>query len=130
MWKSVVAGPWREHGGRLGNPAAARARGRLFGRLETDIILPATALTADAFAPFGDVIETAGRDSPFLVVVAPNGPVPDANSIRVFLSSGSQGVNYRRNTEPESASEVNFGSRAFHLSTYEHWALSGPPSVG
>jgi ureidoglycolate lyase len=124
----------------------------------SDIVLRATALTADAFAPFGDVIETAGRDSrrineqtcrrfddlaqldvveaggrpllsifeaspralplrismlerhpmssqafyplgarPFLVV-APNGPTPDASGIRVFLSSGSQGVNYRRNT--------------------------------
>ena len=29
----------------------------------TDIVLRATALTAEAFAPFGDVIETAGRDS-------------------------------------------------------------------
>jgi ureidoglycolate lyase len=125
----------------------------------SDIILRATALTAEAFAPFGDVIETAGRDSrwineetclrfddlaqvdvaeaggrpllsifeasprslplristlerhpmssqafyplqarPFLVVVAAHGPLPDAGGIRVFLSSGSQGVNYRRNT--------------------------------
>jgi ureidoglycolate lyase len=125
----------------------------------SDIILRATALTAEAFAPFGDVIETAGRDSrwineetcrrfddlaqvdvaeaggrpllsifeasprslplristlerhpmssqafyplqaqPFLVVVAAQGPPPDAGGIRVFLSSGSQGVNYRRNT--------------------------------
>ena len=125
----------------------------------TDLIIRATPLTAEAFAPFGDVIETEGRDSrwinegtcrrfddlaqvdvgeaggrplisifeasprslplristlerhpmssqafyplqaqPFLVVVAPNGPVPDASGIRVFLSSGSQGVNYRRNT--------------------------------
>jgi ureidoglycolate lyase len=125
----------------------------------TDIILPATALTAEAFAPFGDVIETDGRDSrwinertclrfddlaqvdvgeaggrpllsifeasprslplricmlerhpmssqafyplqarPFLVVVATDNPLPDARGIRAFLSSGSQGVNYRRNT--------------------------------
>jgi ureidoglycolate lyase len=125
----------------------------------SDIILRATALTAEAFAPFGDVIETAGRDSrwineetcrrfddlaqvdvaeaggrpllsifeasprslplristlerhpmssqafyplqaqPFLVVVAAQGPPPHAGGIRVFLSSGSQGVNYRRNT--------------------------------
>jgi ureidoglycolate lyase len=35
---------------------------------------------------------------PFLVVVAPQGPLPDVGRIRVFLSSGSQGVNYRRNT--------------------------------
>jgi ureidoglycolate lyase len=128
-------------------------------RAMTDIILRATELTAEAFAPFGDVIETAGRDSrwineqtcrrfddlaqvdvgeaggrplisifeasprslplrismlerhpmssqafyplqaqPFLVVVAADGPAPDASGIRVFLSSGSQGVNYRRNT--------------------------------
>ena len=125
----------------------------------TDIILRATALTAEGFAPFGDVIETTGRDSrwineatcrrfddlaqvdvgeaggrpllsifeatprslplristlerhpmssqafyplqarPFLVVVAAHAPRPDASGIRVFLSSGSQGVNYRRNT--------------------------------
>jgi ureidoglycolate lyase len=125
----------------------------------SDIILRATALTAEDFAPFGDVIETAGRDprwingetclrfddlaqvdvgeaggrpllsifeasprtlplristlerhpmssqafyplqaQPFLVVVAPQGPLPDVGRIRVFLSSGSQGVNYRRNT--------------------------------
>jgi ureidoglycolate lyase len=125
----------------------------------TDFILRATALTAEAFAPFGEVIETEGRDSrwinestcrrfddlaqvdveeaggrpllsifearprslpfkictlerhpmssqafyplqarPFLVVVAANGPLPNASGIRAFLSSGSQGVNYRRNT--------------------------------
>jgi ureidoglycolate lyase len=125
----------------------------------TDIILRAAALTAEAFAPFGDVIETEGRDSrwineetcrrfddlaqvdvgeaggrpllsifeasprsfplriatlerhpmssqafyplqaqPFLVVVATHGLRPDASGIRAFLSSGSQGVNYRRNT--------------------------------
>jgi ureidoglycolate lyase len=121
----------------------------------TEIVLRAT-LTAEAFAPFGDVIEIEGRDSrwinestcrrfddlaqvdvlesggrpllsifeasprslplkismlerhpmssqalyplqarPFLVVVA---TLPIANGIRAFLSSGSQGVNYRRNT--------------------------------
>jgi ureidoglycolate lyase len=125
----------------------------------TDIIIRAAPLTAEAFAPFGDVIETEGRDSswinertcrrfddlatvdvgeadgrpllsifeasprplplkictlerhplssqafyplqsqPFLIVVAANVAVPDAGGIRVFLSSGSQGVNYRRNT--------------------------------
>jgi ureidoglycolate lyase len=122
----------------------------------TEIVLRATPLTAEAFAPFGDVIEIEGRDSrwinestcrrfddlaqvdvlesggrpllsifeasprslplkismlerhpmssqalyplqarPFLVVVA---TLPIANGIRAFLSSGSQGVNYRRNT--------------------------------
>jgi len=125
----------------------------------TDMIIRATPLTAETFAPFGDVIETEGRASrwinegtcrrfddlakvdvgeaggrplisifeasprslplkiralerhpmssqafyplqstPFLVVVAANGAAPDAGGIRVFLSSGSQGVNYRRNT--------------------------------
>jgi ureidoglycolate lyase len=125
----------------------------------TEIVLRATTLTAEAFAPFGDVIEIEGRDSrwindstcrrfgdlaqvdvsesggrpllsifeasprslplkvsmlerhpmssqafyplqvrPFLVVVATHGSLPIANGIRVFLSSGSQGVNYRRNT--------------------------------
>jgi ureidoglycolate lyase len=122
----------------------------------TEIVLRATTLTAEAFAPFGDVIEIEGRDArwinestcrrfddlaqvdvlesggrpllsifeasprslplkismlerhpissqalyplqarPFLVVVA---TLPIANGIRAFLSSGSQGVNYRRNT--------------------------------
>jgi ureidoglycolate lyase len=35
---------------------------------------------------------------PFLVIVATDGPAPVAERIRVFLSSGRQGVNYRRNT--------------------------------
>ena len=35
---------------------------------------------------------------PFLIVVATDGPAPIAERIRVYLSSGSQGVNYRRNT--------------------------------
>ncbi len=113
-------------------------------------------LTAEGFAPFGDVIETEGRDwfpinngstqrfhalapvetgpadgaaiisifrarrlqypltitmlerhphgsqafvplrgEPFLVVVAPPGPQPDARSIRVFRTDGQQGINYR-----------------------------------
>ena len=34
----------------------------------SDIVLRATALTAEAFAPFGDVIETAGRDSRWINV--------------------------------------------------------------
>jgi ureidoglycolate lyase len=124
-----------------------------------DIILKAAPLTAAAFAPFGDVIEIAGRDSrpinegtcerfddvaqpdvlaaggrplvsifkaaarrlpfhvkvlerhplssqafipldglPFLVVVAERGDAPLSGRIRAFRSSGSQGVNYRRNT--------------------------------
>jgi ureidoglycolate lyase len=124
-----------------------------------EIILRATALTAENFAAFGDVIEIEGRNSrwinentcrrfddlaqidvleeggrpllsvfeanprplplrvrvlerhplssqaffplqprPFLVVVAEDGEVPIAERIRVYSSSGLQGVNYRRNT--------------------------------
>jgi ureidoglycolate lyase len=125
----------------------------------TDRILRATELTAAGFEPFGDVIETEGRQwrwinqataqryddlarvdvsqahgrplisifraSPqklpfhvrslerhplssqcfypldgrsFLVIVAEDGQGPIAGRIRAFLSSGHQGVNYRRNT--------------------------------
>jgi ureidoglycolate lyase len=125
----------------------------------TEIILRATALTAEAFAPFGEVIEIDARASrwindhtsrrfddlaqidvleaggrpllsifeatprplplrarvlerhpissqaffplearPFLVVVAEDGPRPIAGRMHVYLSSGTQGVNYRRNT--------------------------------
>ena len=35
---------------------------------------------------------------PFLIVVAAAGPMPLACNVRAFLSSGLQGVNYRRNT--------------------------------
>jgi ureidoglycolate lyase len=122
-------------------------------------MLKPAALTAEAFAPFGDVIEIAGRASrsineatcdrfddlaqvdvlaaagrplisifrsiartlplqvqtlerhplssqafipldglPFLVVVAANGDAPLASRIRAYRASGTQGVNYRRNT--------------------------------
>jgi ureidoglycolate lyase len=124
-----------------------------------EIILRATTLTAEAFRPFGDVIEIEGRRSrwindntcrrfddlaavdvaeaggrplisvfeatprelplqirmlerhplssqafhplelrPFLIVVAEDGPAPVASRLRAYLSSGRQGVNYRRNT--------------------------------
>lgn len=114
-------------------------------------------LTKEAFAPFGDVIETAGSEhflinngstqrfdkladvqttypedqaiisifraralpmpvairmlerhplgsqafvplfgKPFLIVVAPSGPQPEAESIRAFLSNRRQGVNYHK----------------------------------
>jgi ureidoglycolate lyase len=123
------------------------------------LVLEAVPLTPAAFAPFGDVIEIAGRawrpinegtceryddlaaidvaDSggrpllnifraaprplplpirtlerhplssqafyplerrPFLVVVATDEAAPIAGRIRAFLSSGEQGVNFRRNT--------------------------------
>jgi ureidoglycolate lyase len=125
----------------------------------SEIILLAVPLTAQAFAPFGDVIETEGRPSrwinegtsqrfddlarvdvlegggrplisifrasprplpfevrslerhplasqsfypldgrPFLVIVADSGSAPISQRIRAFMSSGRQGVNYRRNT--------------------------------
>ncbi len=121
--------------------------------------LPVAALESGAFAPFGDVIEIAGRESrwinehtckrfddlahidvgegggrpllsvfeasprplplcirslerhplssqafyplearPFLVVVAARGPADTIGALHAFLSSGRQGVNYRRNT--------------------------------
>jgi len=125
----------------------------------TDIVVHACALSAPAFAPFGDVIEIEGRDSrwinqntcrrfddlahidvaegggrpllsvfeanprslplqirmlerhplssqaffplesrPFLVVVAEDSGPASAGRLHAFLSSGRQGVNYRRNT--------------------------------
>jgi ureidoglycolate lyase len=123
------------------------------------IVLPAMPLTAQAFAPFGEVIETQGRTwrwinegtsqrfddlavvdvleaggrplisifraspqplpfevrslerhplssqsfypldaRPFLVIVAEAGSTPIVERVRAFVSSGQQGVNYRRNT--------------------------------
>jgi ureidoglycolate lyase len=137
-----------------------------------DIVLRPTALTAEAFAAFGDVIETDGRESrwindntcrrfddlaridvaagggrpllsvfeatprplplrirvlerhplssqaffplqarPFLVVVAEDGELPVADRIRVYLSSGRQGVNYRRNTWHHSLIALDQTSR-------------------
>jgi ureidoglycolate lyase len=124
-----------------------------------DRIIEAQALTPEAFAPFGDVIQTAGHSSrwinqgtsqryddlarldlvadggrpmlsifraraqslpftvgalerhplssqsfypldgcPFLVVVAVEGHQPVGQRILAFLSTGRQGINYRRNT--------------------------------
>jgi ureidoglycolate lyase len=125
----------------------------------TDMLLRPTALTADTFAPFGDVLQTEGREwvwindhtcrrfddlaavdvaadggrtlisvfeatpralplqvrllerhplssqaffpldaRPFLVVVAEADAAGRAGRLHAFLSSGRQGVNYRRNT--------------------------------
>jgi ureidoglycolate lyase len=124
-----------------------------------DITLKASALSAEAFAPFGDVIETTGHSArwinegtcerfddlapvdvlaaagrplisifraqprplpfqvrvlerhplssqaiipldglPYLVIVAEDGAAPLSSRIRAYCASGSQGVNYRRNT--------------------------------
>lgn len=124
-----------------------------------EITLRASPLLASEFAPYGEVIDTDGRESrwindgtcrrfdgladidvlaaggrpllsvfeasprtlplrihslerhplssqaffplepyPFLVVVADDGPMPPVERLRVFQSSGRQGVNYRRNT--------------------------------
>ncbi len=124
-----------------------------------ELTLCASPLRADEFSPYGEVIDTDGRESrwindgtcrrfdgladidvlaaggrpllsvfeaspralplrihwlerhplssqaffplepyPFLVVVADDGPAPLAERLRVFQSSGRQGVNYRRNT--------------------------------
>jgi ureidoglycolate lyase len=123
-----------------------------------DIVLRPIALTAEAFAPFGDVIDTRGRAPlvinegtcrrfddlasidvaaeggrpvlsvfestyrelplriralerhplasqaffpldawPFLILVAESDAAVAAGRLRVFLSSGNEGVNYRRN---------------------------------
>ncbi|MGO9935691.1 MAG: ureidoglycolate lyase [Steroidobacteraceae bacterium] len=123
------------------------------------MIVRACALSAEAFAPFGDVIAIEGRESrwindntcrrfddlahidvaqdggrpvlsvfeanpralplqvrllerhplssqafiplgsrPFLTVVAEDGPSAQAGILRAYMSSGRQGVNYRRNT--------------------------------
>jgi ureidoglycolate lyase len=125
----------------------------------SDIVLRASALTAEEFAPFGEVIEIDARASRwindgtcrrfddlaqvdvmeaggrplisifeatprpmpfriraierhpissqaffplearrFLIVVAGQGSSPIAERLRVYVSSGAQGVNYRRNT--------------------------------
>jgi ureidoglycolate lyase len=53
-------------------------------------VLERHPLSSQAFYPL--------EPRPFLVIVARDGPEPIAKRIHVFLSSGSQGVNYRRNT--------------------------------
>jgi ureidoglycolate lyase len=45
-------------------------------------------LSSQAFVPLSGI--------PFLVVVAPLGDAPSAESLRAFISDGAQGVNYRR----------------------------------
>jgi ureidoglycolate lyase len=48
---------------------------------------------------------------PFLVVVALDGTAPLRTRLRAFLSSGSQGVNYRRNTWHHSLIALHVVSR-------------------
>jgi ureidoglycolate lyase len=137
-----------------------------------EVLVHATALTAEGFRAFGDVIDIAGRPSrainentslryddlasvdvleaggrplmsifeatprplplhvrtlerhplssqafyplerrPFLVVVAEEGAAPLRSRLRAFLSSGSQGVNYRRNTWHHSLIALDAVSR-------------------
>jgi ureidoglycolate lyase len=137
-----------------------------------DIILHASPLNAESFAPYGEVIETESRDyrwindgtcrrfdglanvdvleaggrpllsiieaspralplrvralerhplssqaffplqpEPFLVIVAADGVLPIADRIHVYLSSGRQGINYRRNTWHHSLVAVRQVSR-------------------
>ncbi len=47
-------------------------------------------LSSQAFIPLST--------TPFLIVVAPPGEVPDLDRLRAFRSNGRQGVNYRRGT--------------------------------
>ena len=47
-------------------------------------------LSSQAFFPL--------QPRPFLIVVAAQGPAPIAERIRAFSSTGTQGVNFRRNT--------------------------------
>lgn len=47
----------------------------------------------------------------FLVVVARNGPAPIEGRIRAFLSSGVQGVNFRRNTWHHALIALHAASR-------------------
>jgi len=141
-------------------------------RAMRDILLRAAPLTAEQFAPYGDVIEIDARASSwinegtsrrfddlaevdvmeaggrplisifeatprpmpfrvcamerhpissqaffplegrrFLIVVAEEGPLPIADRLHVYLSSGAQGVNYRRNTWHHSLIALDQPSR-------------------
>jgi ureidoglycolate lyase len=54
------------------------------------VMLERHLLGSQAFMPLSG--------QPYLVVVAPAGPVPDASSLRCFLCANGQGVNYARGT--------------------------------
>jgi ureidoglycolate lyase len=48
--------------------------------------------------PLGSQLFMPLSDDPYLVVIAPAGPVPARETVRAFLAGGRQGVNYRRGT--------------------------------
>jgi ureidoglycolate lyase len=60
-------------------------------------------LSSQAFFPL--------QPRPFLIVVAAAGSAPIAERIRVFSSTGTQGVNFRRNTWHHSLVALEDGSR-------------------
>ena len=60
-------------------------------------------LSSQAFYPL--------QPRPFLVVVAPGSAAPTGADLRVFRSSGRQGVNYRRNTWHHALIALEDGAR-------------------
>jgi ureidoglycolate lyase len=66
-------------------------------------VLERHPLSSQAFFPL--------QPEPFLVIVAADGVQPIADRIRVYLSTGRQGVNYRRNTWHHSLIAVGQVSR-------------------
>ncbi len=60
-------------------------------------------LSSQAFFPL--------QPQPFLIVVAADGEAPIEERIRAFSSSGSQGVNFRRNTWHHSLIALERGAR-------------------
>jgi len=66
------------------------------------VMLERHRLGSQAFVPM------SGR--PYLVVVAPAGPVPEPSSLRCFLCAGSQGVNYAPGTWHHPLLAIGAGS--------------------
>ena len=48
--------------------------------------------------PLGSQLFMPLSRDPFVVVVAPPGPLPDRSNIRAFVTNGRQGISYRRGT--------------------------------